>query len=156
MVQGRQSHDSICWDRTQQSHTWYIPVMTLTSTMILYFSRVSAHLCVSAHPPFLMILYMVHVYMRYAYKWLVCVSAHPRFFAHQLQAPMGAYLREYGTCMRLWRNTRVITFANFGLCNISISAGEKDAFFVHIGWQTTQTSHSYNGIQHGIQSPWYL
>ncbi len=38
---------------------------------------------------------MVDVYMRYAYKWLVCVSAHPRVLARQFQASMGAYSREY-------------------------------------------------------------
>ncbi len=36
------------------------------------------------------------LYIRYAYKWLVRVSTHPRFLACELQAPMGAYSGEYG------------------------------------------------------------
>ncbi len=35
--------------------------------------------------------------MRYTYKWLVCVSAHPRCWTRQFQAPMGTYSREDGT-----------------------------------------------------------
>ncbi len=33
---------------------------------------------------------MVRVYMRYTYKWLLHVNAHPRFLAHEFQALMGA------------------------------------------------------------------
>ncbi len=41
---------------------------------------------------------MVCVYMRYVYKWLVHVNAHPRFLAREFQAPMGTYLGDYGIC----------------------------------------------------------
>ncbi len=43
-------------------------------------SQVSVHLRVSAHPPF---IYdpMVHVYVRYMYKWLLHVSTRPHFSA---------------------------------------------------------------------------
>ncbi len=51
-------------------------------------------------PPFLMILWFIYT-MRYAYKRLVCVSAHPCFLAHEFQVPMDAYLREYG----MWNHT---------------------------------------------------
>ncbi len=37
---------------------------------------------------------MVRVYMRYTYKWLLRVNAHPRFLAREFQAPMGG---DYGT-----------------------------------------------------------
>ncbi len=60
--------------------------------------RVSTNLCVSAHPPFLMILWFACIYFfTYMYKCLVCVNAHPHFLAHEFQAPMGAYSVHYGT-----------------------------------------------------------
>ncbi len=59
------------------------------------FSWISAHLRVSAHPLF--VDPMVYILMRYTYKWLVCVSALPRYLGRQLQAPMDVYSREYGT-----------------------------------------------------------
>ncbi len=42
---------------------------------------------------------MVSVYMRYTYKWLLRVNAHPCVLARESQAPMGAYLGDYGTHM---------------------------------------------------------
>ncbi len=48
------------------------------------FSRVSAHLRVSALFDDPMV---VHVYMRYTYKRLVCVSAHPVFWAINFKRP---------------------------------------------------------------------
>ncbi len=65
------------------------------------FSRVSAHLRVSTHPRFLLILWsVVHVYMRYTYKWLLRVNTHPRFFAREFKLPQGAYTGDYGTHYR--------------------------------------------------------
>ncbi len=52
------------------------------------FSRVSAHLRVSTHPPFWW-SYGSRIY--YA-LYIVCVNSHPRFLARQLQAPMGERL----------------------------------------------------------------
>ncbi len=37
----------------------------------------------------------VHVCI-HIYRWLLCVSAHPQFLAHEFQAPMGAYSEQYG------------------------------------------------------------
>ncbi len=61
------------------------------------FSRVSTHLHVSAHPPFWWSWYAL--YMQKAY---LCKRP-PRFLTHLLQAPMGAYSREYGirTCIHV-------------------------------------------------------
>ncbi len=39
---------------------------------------------------------MVHMYMRYVYEWLLCVSTHSGFLAHEFQAPMGTYLGDDG------------------------------------------------------------
>ncbi len=48
------------------------------------------HLRISAHPPFLMILWFVC--MSFVYKWLLCASTHPRFLAREFQASMGTYM----------------------------------------------------------------
>ncbi len=61
------------------------------SGYLYVFSRVSAHLRVSAHPPFFDDQ-MFHVYMRYTYKWLVCVSAHLRFFGQLISSAHGRLL----------------------------------------------------------------
>ncbi len=65
-------------------------------TIITVFSRVSAHLRVSAHPPFFDDP-MVCVHMRYTYEWLLRINAHP-VLAREFQAPMGDYSEDYGTC----------------------------------------------------------
>ncbi len=57
--------ECFCWD--QSPHYIYT-----------IYSRVSAHLCVSSHPPFLMIL--VCACMHYKYKWLIRVCNHPPLF----------------------------------------------------------------------------
>ncbi len=40
---------------------------------------------------------MVCVYMRYTYKWLLRVNAHPLFLAREFQASIGTYSEDYGT-----------------------------------------------------------
>ncbi len=82
---------STCGSVAAQEMAGMVPM--LDTCIVL--SRVSTHLRVSAHPLF--DDSMVHVYLCYTYKWLVCVSAYPRFLARQFQATMGAYSREYGT-----------------------------------------------------------
>ncbi len=52
--------------------------------------------CISAHPP-LFDDPMVHVYVRYTYKWLVCVSAHPVFWLVNCKRPW-ALTRENMVC----------------------------------------------------------
>ncbi len=59
------------------------------------FSRVSAHLRVSAHPLFLMILPMVCVYIVYVQMASPCKRP-PPFFGRKFQTPMGAYSGDYG------------------------------------------------------------
>ncbi len=44
---------------------------------------------------------IVRKYMRYTYKWLLCVSAHLHFLACEFQPPIGYYLGEYDTCLKL-------------------------------------------------------
>ncbi len=38
------------------------------------------------------------------YKWLLQVSANPRFLACKFQMPMGAYSRHYGTCTYIYKS----------------------------------------------------
>ncbi len=64
-----------------------------------FLSRVSAHLLVSTHPPFLMILGEVLS----KFKWFLRVSAHPQSLACELQTPMGAYSGQNSTVQ--WRQT---------------------------------------------------
>ncbi len=54
------------------------------------------HLCVSAHPPLLMILWFMYISVT---RTNGCLCKHPPPFllTCQFQAPMGAYSREYGT-----------------------------------------------------------
>ncbi len=80
------------WSRNRSS--------TFTGNTVL--SRVSAHLRVSTHPSFLMILWFTYyVYMRYTYKWLVCVSAHPNFWPINFKRPW-VLTRENTVCSRVF------------------------------------------------------
>ncbi len=57
-----------------QTHLYHGELSQISGTVV---SRVSAHLCVSAHPPDP----TIRVYKCYMYKWLLHVSAHPQFLA---------------------------------------------------------------------------
>ncbi len=69
--------------------------------------------------------------MRYTYKWLVCVSAHPRCWTRQFQASMGTYSREYGSriqslVFRCYKcSLTFLCFFLFGLGSESEQWGER-------------------------------
>ncbi len=73
------------------------------------FSRVSAHLRVSAHPPF----FGSRIYALYIQMACLCKRP-PQFFGRQLQAPMSTCSREYGTC-----NVHV-SICNVHLCTCNV------------------------------------
>ncbi len=60
-------------------------MLTITNSTIA--SRVSTHLCVNAHHPFLMILWVTCTCI-IMYKWPLRVSAHPRFLTHEFKSPL--------------------------------------------------------------------
>ncbi len=49
--------------------------------------------------------------IRYMNRWLLCVSANPRFLAHEFQMPMGFFLGHYKLCgfMTIFLNASSIT-----------------------------------------------
>ncbi len=49
---------------------------------------------------------MVHVYIRYSYKWLVCVRAHPRFLARQIAIDHGRLLEKIRYIITIIRELR--------------------------------------------------
>ncbi len=65
----------------------------------LYMYRILPSKCPSPckRPPPFFYDPMVRVYMRYTYKWLLRVNAHPHLLARELQAPMGNYSGDYST-----------------------------------------------------------
>ncbi len=68
------------------------------------FPGVSAHLRVSAHPHFSMILWFTYTCTCICVRRTNGFKHPPPFFGQQFQAPIGAYSREYCMCMSL-RNT---------------------------------------------------
>ncbi len=68
---------------------WYMYTCIYIYTV---FSRVSAHLRVNAHPPFLVILWFMYTYVCviHTHVHMACLCKHPPpFCGHQFQAPMG-------------------------------------------------------------------
>ncbi len=63
--------------------------------------QVSTHFRVSVHPQYLMTYGFTCVLFitQCTYKWLLCVSTHPRFWPEEFQAPVGAYLGHYSIIM---------------------------------------------------------
>ncbi len=89
-------------------HRYVHILISQASHAATVFSRVSAHLRVSAHPLF--DDRMVHVYMRYTYKRLVWVSTHPRFWPSS-SSPYGRLLERIhylSTCMYKYRLNKFI------------------------------------------------
>ncbi len=60
-------------------------VSWLYASIILLASFHTCHIVSCKRPPPLFDDPMVHIYMRYTYKWHVCVSAHPRFWPVKLK-----------------------------------------------------------------------
>ncbi len=90
----------------------HIPVRTCTCThtyMYMYIHVCNYRILSSKlpspckHPPPLFDDPMVHEYMYALYIQIACLCKRPPpFFGCQFQAPMGAYSREYGTCIYMY------------------------------------------------------
>ncbi len=78
---------------------------------------------------------MVHVYMRYTYQWLVCISAHPRFFGPSISSAHGRLLERI-------RYMHVTTmYVLLFLSQAYWSAKEQDSPpLLHVNWQPSELS----------------